>query len=441
MVTILFNWIIKPIIGVLVGQTAIQLAHLFGFYPDRLLAEGVYGLVTQTPSPEIVELFQWGLAAVIGLSLLGAYEFAKSRRKSPSVDTDPYVSLKEAATIAYEETRGTKVAAIIEGPNKDNILGYYARALFKGTTLYGNRPPSRKLEAIPNEEYGRCGISDDQNGLWRRADSRILYENLKIKRSDLDRRIAELKSAATEPQNETHDFALANLDEWRDVDPLEIWRAGCLWKGYKPHYPIPFVDPVYPSFIRLVNAAKAGQLIVTKPNSTIDAQSFVTRRELARFAHNRGEMPEFLKGVALENHIISEMNYLPLNDAVMDAWERIRTLPEFDRQPSHSPEFASLRDYYEREPAKLPGIVAQIIFNSADPPLPIEGVAPPRTAMEVIPQDTAKGYAFSDDATEMFDIFDREKPAEQRRRYTNLRVKRANIERRVKAIEEDNGKR
>lgn len=132
--------------------------------------------------------------------------------------------------------------------------------------------------------------------------------------------------------------------------------------------------------------------------------------------------------------------YIALNDAVMDAWERIRTLPEFDRQPSHSPEFASLRDYYEREPAKLPGIAAQIIFNSANPPLPIEGMAPPRTVMEVIPKDIAIGYMFSDDATEMFDVYDREKPAEQRRRYTKLRVKRANIERRVKAIEEDNGK-
>ncbi len=137
----------------------------------------------------------------------------------------------------------------------------------------------------------------------------------------------------------------------------------------------------------------------------------------------------------------AESGLIPLHEAVMDAWERIRTLPEFDTQPSHSPEFASLRDYYERDPAKLPGIAAQVIFNSANPPLPIEGVAPPRTAMEVIPEDKARGYMFSDDAAEMFDVFDREKPAEQRRRYTNLRVKRTDIERRVKAIEEDNGKR
>jgi hypothetical protein len=102
--------------------------------------------------------------------------------------------------------------------------------------------------------------------------------------------------------------------------------------------------------------------------------------------------------------------YLPLNEAVLDAWERIRTLPKFDMKPSHSPEFESLRDYYEKEPAKLPGIAAQVIFNSADPPIPIEGIAPPRTAMEVIPQDKVNGYMFSDDAIEMFDIYDQEKP-------------------------------
>lgn len=130
--------------------------------------------------------------------------------------------------------------------------------------------------------------------------------------------------------------------------------------------------------------------------------------------------------------------YIALNDAAMDAWERIRRLPEFDEPPPRLP-FDSRREYYEADPVKMAGIVAQVIFNDADPPIPIKGISPPRTVMEVIPQDIARGYMFSDDATEMFDIYDQDKPAEQRRRYTNLRVKRTSIERRVKAIEEDNG--
>ncbi len=131
--------------------------------------------------------------------------------------------------------------------------------------------------------------------------------------------------------------------------------------------------------------------------------------------------------------------YKPLLTAALDAWEQIRGLPEFDASPSHSPEFASLRDYYERYPLKLPGIAAQIILNNAKPPIPIEGIAPPRTAIETIPPDKASGYRFSDDALEMFDIFDTDKPRDQRRRYTDLRVKWADVERRIKAIEEDNG--
>ncbi len=116
-----------------------------------------------------------------------------------SEPSDSYISLEEAATIAYEETRGTRVAAIAERISDDNVLAYYAYALFNGTTtLYGNHPPSRKLEAIPNEERGRCGFSNDLQALRRHGKNRNLYENLQIKRSDLNRRIAELKSAETE---------------------------------------------------------------------------------------------------------------------------------------------------------------------------------------------------------------------------------------------------
>ena len=139
----------------------------------------------------------------------------------PNKDADPYIPLKEAATIAYEEMRGTQAGTIIEGPNPDNVLGYYAHALFNGkTTLYGNHPPSRKLEAVPNEEYGRCGFSDDQNALRRHGENRNLYENLQIKRSDLDRRIAELKSAATA----RHEVRLSDALYW--ITGNAAWEPG-----------------------------------------------------------------------------------------------------------------------------------------------------------------------------------------------------------------------
>ena len=108
------------------------------------------------------------------------------------------------------------------------------------------------------------------------------------------------KTAAAAPQNEVHNFALANLDEWRKVDPLELWRAGCLWKGFQPHDRIPFNDPAYASYIMLVNAAKAGQLTVTNLGTEVDAWSLVTRSELGRFARSKGETPEFLRDIKSE---------------------------------------------------------------------------------------------------------------------------------------------
>jgi hypothetical protein len=116
------------------------------------------------------------------------------------VETDPLIALKEAATIAYEETRGTAVAGVAERMSGGDVLGYYAQALFnKNTTLYGTYPPSRKLEAVSNEESTGCVFSADYDALRRHNEFQNLYENLQIRRSDVDRRIAELKSAATGP--------------------------------------------------------------------------------------------------------------------------------------------------------------------------------------------------------------------------------------------------
>jgi hypothetical protein len=121
-----------------------------------------------------------------------------------------------------------------------------------------------------------------------------------------------------------------------------------------------------------------------------------------------------------------------LATVIMDAWERVRTLEEFSKPPSkYVSGYPTLLAYYERDPSKLAGIAAQIIFNSAEPPIPIWGVAPPRKAVEKIPREIAMGYLFSGDAKEMFDVADREKPPEERHRYTNLQVRKRDIERRI----------
>ncbi len=171
----------------------LSILHVFDIYPERKLAFAVLGVIAD---PKLLEALQWGAVAAVAVVSAGLYNVFAWRfpkRKIPLVDTDAYVPLKEAATIAYEETRGTRAAIIAEGLNRDDILGYYAYALFQDSTLYGKHPPSRKLEPVPKEEYGRCGFSDDYSSLRRHGENQNLYEDLQTRRSDLLRRITELK--------------------------------------------------------------------------------------------------------------------------------------------------------------------------------------------------------------------------------------------------------
>jgi len=168
-------------------------------YVDRWIAAMIG--IAESVAIQAPSWVGWTLTGMAGLLAMAIWEIAKHRGWFPwgstavaiTEEIDPFVTLKEAATTAYEETRGTVVATIAEASSRDGVLGYYARALFKGKTLYGNRPPSRKPEAIPGDEYRRCKISDNQSVLRRRTDNTVLYENLQIKRSDLSLRIAELR--------------------------------------------------------------------------------------------------------------------------------------------------------------------------------------------------------------------------------------------------------
>ncbi len=190
-ITIRFAWSVA--IGIVAGAFLIIL-HVFDIHPEHHLAFAVLGVIAD---PKLLEALQWGAVAGVALVSAGVYNFVTwrlSKRRVVSVDTDPYVPLRDAAVTAYEETRGTEAATIAEGLNRDDIVGYYAYALFKGDKmLCGKHPPSQKLELVPKEEYGRCGFSDDYRSLRRHGDNRNLYEDLQIRRSDLMRRIAELK--------------------------------------------------------------------------------------------------------------------------------------------------------------------------------------------------------------------------------------------------------
>lgn len=104
------------------------------------------------------------------------------------------IPFEQATRIAYEKTRETLYAKAAERMCPDDIRGYYATALWDGVTeLYGQRLPSTNLEIIPDEETGKCQFIDGGAAMKRHGENTILYDKLYFKKSDLYRRIKELK--------------------------------------------------------------------------------------------------------------------------------------------------------------------------------------------------------------------------------------------------------
>ena len=111
----------------------------------------------------------------------------------------------------------------------------------------------------------------------------------------------------------------------------------------------------------------------------------------------------------------------PLPDALLWLWEHIRKIQKYESYVEH----------YEAKPTTMMRKIAQLAFNHAEPQIPLYGINPPRTVMDLIPSDHIDGWEFSDDASELFD-----KWWATDRRYINLRVRRIDIENRLKKMSE-----
>ncbi|MCH9053941.1 MAG: hypothetical protein IIA72_23295 [Proteobacteria bacterium] len=219
----------------------------------------------------------------------------------------------------------------------------------------------------------------------------------------------------SEPQNETHKFASADLDEWRQVDLLELFRAGCLWKGFQPHYPIGFNDPAYASYILLVNAAKDGQLTVTNPGTEVDAWSLVSRRELARFAHTKGEAPEFLNDITPT--VAEESEYIDLNEAATRIYEETEgTLV------AHAADLPSL----DRKRHALSWCAYALVGNNQQ--TPIFGKSPPSRIRRQIPPAEFTRCRFSDNVRALI------RHAEREPKFVELEIKETDFLKRLEVI-------
>lgn len=82
----LFNWAIRPILLAVIGQAGIQAIHLFGYHPDRWIAERV----VTAPVDEWLSLVQWGLAATFAAVAIGLWEVYRLQRHSRTASgSDP----------------------------------------------------------------------------------------------------------------------------------------------------------------------------------------------------------------------------------------------------------------------------------------------------------------------------------------------------------------
>ncbi len=120
----------------------------------------------------------------------------------PKETRDEFISMKEAATIAYEELRECRSvyawAAEKLGPSStqsraEGTLDWFVYFLPSRISLFGKRPPSRKLELIDPQEFKRGGFNDLGQSFSYFGEKEPRYTDLMVKRDDLDKLIESLR--------------------------------------------------------------------------------------------------------------------------------------------------------------------------------------------------------------------------------------------------------
>ena len=103
--------------------------------------------------------------------------------------------LGKAAQIALNQLQGTTITLAAEKLGTTPI-GYMTTALTDQgkTKLWATGRYSTKLTPVPEDEAQKCAISDDGYSMTRWGESNSVYNNLHITRTDLNRRIKELRA-------------------------------------------------------------------------------------------------------------------------------------------------------------------------------------------------------------------------------------------------------
>ncbi len=99
-----------------------------------------------------------------------------------------YISLKDAARIAYERTRESVSAKVAErfGKTPEGILHYFASTIFLYHPVYAQKPPSTLRELVPVELRPSMRVFDDCDGIGYISDKQPTYIGALVTGADLE---------------------------------------------------------------------------------------------------------------------------------------------------------------------------------------------------------------------------------------------------------------
>ena len=96
-----------------------------------------------------------------------------------------FVPLRDIARRVYEETADTFDGAFAgySSDSPDDVLNYYAsECIKKGLPIFGKRPPSERLEEIP--EARNLQVKNGARELWGSNTSSLAWESLHVRKKD-----------------------------------------------------------------------------------------------------------------------------------------------------------------------------------------------------------------------------------------------------------------
>jgi hypothetical protein len=111
-----------------------------------------------------------------------------------------YIPLPEAARILYEDLREfdkqhwqIRMAQNFSNVS-DGILNYFAIVIFHKTDVWGQKPPSTKMEILDQEERERGSIEKGGNNFHYYGEKTPEYINMTVKSTDIPPIFEKLKS-------------------------------------------------------------------------------------------------------------------------------------------------------------------------------------------------------------------------------------------------------